>query len=297
MVDPGLARGMAEWVAGHVLRYHLGIDAHLRGQDGVWRNGVVPPLARERSVGLLGLGEIGRAVRGDPRRPRLRPAAAGAAGAKELPGIAAHTGEAGLEAVLASAEILVALLPATPETENLLDAARPGAAAAGRPADQRRPRQPDRRRRAPRRARRGPPRPRDPRRLPRRAAAARPPVLGAPPRHRHPARRRETRPETAAEAIARNIRPRRGAACPSSTSSTAPPATEPLPGGPIVLSDLARRVLPAPPRRPRPQDFIQAETLSRLLPSSGRLLIANFPFRGETGCSRKCCRINPKRET
>jgi glyoxylate/hydroxypyruvate reductase len=45
-------------------------------------------------------------------------------GAKELPGIVAHTGEAGLEAVLANAEILVALLPATPETENLLDAGR-----------------------------------------------------------------------------------------------------------------------------------------------------------------------------
>ena len=62
MVDPGLTRGMVEWVAAHVLRYHLGTDAHVLGQDGVWRHGVVPPLAPERTVAVLGLGELGRAV-------------------------------------------------------------------------------------------------------------------------------------------------------------------------------------------------------------------------------------------
>ncbi|HRO11334.1 MAG TPA: glyoxylate/hydroxypyruvate reductase A, partial [Amaricoccus sp.] len=64
MVDPGLTRGMVEWVTAHVLRYHLGIDAHILGQDGVWRHGVVPPLAPERTVTVLGLGELGRAVAG-----------------------------------------------------------------------------------------------------------------------------------------------------------------------------------------------------------------------------------------
>jgi glyoxylate/hydroxypyruvate reductase A len=123
MVDEGLTRGMAEWVAGHVLRYHLGIDAHILGQDGVWRNGVVPPLASERCVGLLGLGELGRAVaatlaglgfdvRGWSRRPR------------ELPGVATRSGEDGLAEVLGAAEILVTLLPATPDTASLLDARR-----------------------------------------------------------------------------------------------------------------------------------------------------------------------------
>ena len=123
MVDPGLARGMAEWVAGHVLRYHLGIDAHLRGQDGVWRNGIVPPLAGERCVGLLGLGEIGRTVAATLAGLGFD-VQGWSRGPKELPGIASHSGAAGLEAVLASAEILVALLPGTPETENLLDAER-----------------------------------------------------------------------------------------------------------------------------------------------------------------------------
>jgi glyoxylate/hydroxypyruvate reductase A len=123
MVDPGLAQGMAEYVAGHVLRYHLGLDAHILGQDGVWRHEAVPPLASERTVGVLGLGELGRAaattlarlgfdVRGWSRR------------AREVPGIVTHAGDDGLDAVLAASEVLVTLLPATPATANLLDAAR-----------------------------------------------------------------------------------------------------------------------------------------------------------------------------
>jgi glyoxylate/hydroxypyruvate reductase A len=122
MVDEGLTRGMVEWVAGHVLRYHLGIDDHVLGQDGVWRGGVIPPLARWRRVAVLGLGEIGGAVaqnlaafgfdvEGWSRRPR------------ELPGIATRSGPDGLAAVLARSEILVTLLPATAATGNLLDAA------------------------------------------------------------------------------------------------------------------------------------------------------------------------------
>ncbi len=121
MVDPGLTQGMVEWVAGHVLRYHLGIDAHVAGQDGVWRHDTVPPLARDRGVGVLGLGEMGMAVaralaglgfdvHGWSWRPKL------------AEGLTLHSGPGGLARVLAASEILVALLPATPDTDNLLDA-------------------------------------------------------------------------------------------------------------------------------------------------------------------------------
>jgi glyoxylate/hydroxypyruvate reductase len=61
MVDIGLERGMVEWVTAHVLRHHIGLDAHLNGQDGVWRGGVVPPLAMDRKVTILGLGALGTA--------------------------------------------------------------------------------------------------------------------------------------------------------------------------------------------------------------------------------------------
>jgi len=61
MVDDGLRRGMAEWVAGHVLRYHLGMDAHIINPDHAWRGGQAPPLAQDRRIGILGLGELGLA--------------------------------------------------------------------------------------------------------------------------------------------------------------------------------------------------------------------------------------------
>ena len=123
MVDPGLREGMTEYVTGHVLRHHLGTDAHVLGQDGVWRGDVVPKLARDRKVGILGLGELGRAaaealaglgfdVAGWSRRPK--------AGL----GFATWSGEAGLAEALGRSEILVPLLPATPATEGLLNAER-----------------------------------------------------------------------------------------------------------------------------------------------------------------------------
>lgn len=122
MVDSGLEEGMIEWVTGHVLRHHLGIDRQILNQNGVWAP-VVPPLARNRRVAILGLGALGRAcaqalvrlnfrVLGWSRTPR------------EVPGVTCHHGAAGLREVLQAAEIAVLLLPLTPETENLMDAER-----------------------------------------------------------------------------------------------------------------------------------------------------------------------------
>ncbi|MBV0910976.1 2-hydroxyacid dehydrogenase [Anianabacter salinae] len=121
MVDSGLEEGMIEWVTGHVLRHHLGIDAHINGQDGVWRNGIIPPLARDRRVGVLGLGALGRACA--EALAALRFDVAGwSRSQKDIPGIACHSGDDGLSAVLERAEILVLLMPLTPHTENVIDA-------------------------------------------------------------------------------------------------------------------------------------------------------------------------------
>ncbi|MFO1173624.1 MAG: glyoxylate/hydroxypyruvate reductase A [Paracoccaceae bacterium] len=123
MVNSELTEGMVEYVVGHVLRQHLGMDAHIHGQDGVWRNDILSPLARERKVTVLGLGELGaasaRALAG------LNFAVAGwSRTPKEVEGIECLSGAAGLEAALRRAEILVLLMPLTAETENLLDARR-----------------------------------------------------------------------------------------------------------------------------------------------------------------------------
>lgn len=120
MVDHGLTQGMVEWVTGHVLRHHLGMDAHILGQDGVWRK-AIPPLAQDRHVTILGLGELGEACA--KALQGLGFAVTGwSRSARSLPGITCRAGEAGLTEALRTAEILVLLLPLTAQTENLLNA-------------------------------------------------------------------------------------------------------------------------------------------------------------------------------
>ena len=120
MSDQGLQEGMVEYVTGHVLRHHLGMDAHIHGQDGVWRDTVAPPLARERSVGILGLGALGREcarslsgigfnVHGWSRQE------------KQSDHAVSHFGPDGLRNVLDLSDYLVLLLPHTAETENILN--------------------------------------------------------------------------------------------------------------------------------------------------------------------------------
>lgn len=120
MVDHGLTRGMVEWVVGHTLRHHLGMDAHLNGQDGLWRK-AIPPLAENRRVTLLGLGALGAAcadalkvlrfqIRGYSRQQ------------KTIAGVETFSGIEGLQAALEGAEIVILLLPQTQQTENILDA-------------------------------------------------------------------------------------------------------------------------------------------------------------------------------
>jgi glyoxylate/hydroxypyruvate reductase A len=123
MVDPGLTEGMVEWVTGHVLRHHLGMDAHISGQDGVWRNDVVPPLARDRTVAVLGLGALGSACARMLAQLKFN-TLGWSRRMKDIPGVECFAGDDGLGAVLRKAEIVVLLLPATPQTENILNANR-----------------------------------------------------------------------------------------------------------------------------------------------------------------------------
>ncbi|WP_010142036.1 2-hydroxyacid dehydrogenase [Oceanicola sp. S124] len=124
MVDHGLSRGMVEWVSGHVLRHHLDIDHYLAHQDGDWAAAhKVPPLAEERGVTILGLGELGRAC-AEALAQFGFPVTGWSRSQKEIPGITCLSGETGLDEALSGAQILVLLLPLTDETTDLLDAAR-----------------------------------------------------------------------------------------------------------------------------------------------------------------------------
>lgn len=116
MVDPGLARGMAEFCTGWVMRAHLQMDHY--AQDGVWRNGQIPPLATERNVTILGLGELGSAV-----ARMLIPIGFKLTGysvsGRPFDGAEVVTD---LNKALERAEIVVTLLPDTPATRGLLNA-------------------------------------------------------------------------------------------------------------------------------------------------------------------------------
>ena len=122
MVDPGLREGMREYVTAHVLRLLLDTDRDVCRHDAAWQPHT-PPLARDRKVGILGLGELGQAcaraltalgfqVSGWSQRP------------KTLDGIESLTGADGLQSVLSRADFLITLLPLTPVTENIMNAER-----------------------------------------------------------------------------------------------------------------------------------------------------------------------------
>ncbi|MGV8952990.1 MAG: 2-hydroxyacid dehydrogenase [Cypionkella sp.] len=122
MVDSGLTEGMVEWVVGHALRHHLGMDRHIVNPGHVW-DPTCPPLARERVVAMLGMGALGTACAQALAALNFQ-VLGWSRSAKMVEGIACLSGEDGLEAALRRADILVTLLPKTPETENLLDAGR-----------------------------------------------------------------------------------------------------------------------------------------------------------------------------
>ena len=121
MVEPGLTEGMVEYLAGHAMRHHLDIDRAIADSAaGRWQKWA-PPLARDRGIGILGLGALGAAT-AETLRHLGFPVSGWSRGPKDLPGIACHHGPDGLEAVLRTSEILLVILPLTPATENLLDA-------------------------------------------------------------------------------------------------------------------------------------------------------------------------------
>lgn len=123
IVDPLMARRMAEYVVGTVLRHHRRLDAYQARQASADWATLDCADAPDLTVALLGLGTMGRSVAGAltaigyrvvgwSRRPR------------SLDGIETRDGPDGLDSVLAEADYLVLLLPLTPETDRLLDAAR-----------------------------------------------------------------------------------------------------------------------------------------------------------------------------
>lgn len=119
-VHADLSMRVTEYVVLHVLMYHRRQRLYDRQQrERIWQ-GHDQPAAGEVAVGVMGLGVIGSQaahalagigfrVAGWSRTPRT------------LAGIECFSGKGGLDAFLARTEILVCLLPATPDTQGILD--------------------------------------------------------------------------------------------------------------------------------------------------------------------------------
>ena len=118
LVDPGMVAAMSETVIAHVLDWHRHHYYYRIEQDERRWNRLNQYLASDRTIGLLGLGELG----GDAAR-KLGALGFNLVGWSRRPkNIAGVTCLTNLDAVLERSDVVVCLLPLTPHTRGLLNA-------------------------------------------------------------------------------------------------------------------------------------------------------------------------------
>jgi glyoxylate/hydroxypyruvate reductase A len=121
LVDPHMTRAMSEYIGLQVLRLHRqDVDYRLQQAAAEWRE-LAQPNAAERRVGILGFGTLGQAA-GRTLQSLGFDITGWGRTQKQVPGFATFAGAAGLEAILGRSDILICLLPMTPQTEDILDA-------------------------------------------------------------------------------------------------------------------------------------------------------------------------------
>jgi glyoxylate/hydroxypyruvate reductase len=117
LVDPGMVAAMSETVLAHVLDWHRHHYIYRVEQEARRWHRLKQYLASDRTIGLLGLGELGSDVArklgalgfnvvGWSRRP------------KKLAGVTCLTN---LDALLEKSDVVVCLLPLTPQTRGILN--------------------------------------------------------------------------------------------------------------------------------------------------------------------------------
>jgi glyoxylate/hydroxypyruvate reductase len=122
LVDPWMAQAMSEWMILNILRFHRQVPEYeAQERHKIWK--VLPaPETSERRIGVLGLGALGS----DTAR---KVAALGfdVAGwsrtEKKIDGVTSFHGAGQLTAFLERTEILCCLLPLTPATDGIINAA------------------------------------------------------------------------------------------------------------------------------------------------------------------------------
>lgn len=122
LVDPYMTDAMSEYVALSVLRLHRqDLDYLAQQRAAIWEEREQKNAA-ERPVGILGFGTLGQDA-GHKLKALGFDVAGWSRNDKAVAGFATFAGAAGFDALLARSEILVCLLPLTPETTGILNAA------------------------------------------------------------------------------------------------------------------------------------------------------------------------------
>ena len=121
IVDPDLTSRMSEWVVLNVLMYHRQVRLYEWQQSQtLWEEDVFQPAAKDVRVGVMGLGVLGQ----DAGR-KLKVIGFDVAGwsrtPKPLDWLPTYSGAEQLDEFLARTQILVVLLPLTPDTRGILN--------------------------------------------------------------------------------------------------------------------------------------------------------------------------------
>lgn len=122
VVDPDLTTRMSEYIVLHCLRYLRQQPRYDRQQsERSWDDDRNQPAARSVRVGIMGLGELGQDA-----AQKLKVMGFDVAGwsrsPKTIEGLATFAGAEGMTPFLARTDILVSLLPLTPETRGTINA-------------------------------------------------------------------------------------------------------------------------------------------------------------------------------
>ena len=119
-VDEDLSQRMSDYVVAHVTMHHRQYTRFHRDQKARNWTQFYPPAAGETTVGIMGMGVLGQdAVR------RLKPLGfslrSWSRTPKTVEGVECFAGDEGFDAFLAGTDILVNLLPLTPDTAGILN--------------------------------------------------------------------------------------------------------------------------------------------------------------------------------
>ncbi len=120
MIDYGLNHGIMEYVVGHVMHHHLRMDYFNDEQSKKLWSWQSQLLAKDRSIGILGLGTLGQFTAQHLSSLGFK-LSGWSRTAKKIANVVSFAGNEELEAFLKQCDILICLLPNTTDTVNLLN--------------------------------------------------------------------------------------------------------------------------------------------------------------------------------